>query len=150
MDEAVKNLCIRKIRIEDADDISKIQASITGTAVKTGFKNIIKKQIQTDESTSLVAEIDGKVVGYIISYFLYNVFGVEKIAWITSFGIEPKLMGKEIGRRLAYELFQVYRKKGVKNVLSSVSWDSVDLLSFFKALGFNRSSFINLKKELDY
>jgi ribosomal protein S18 acetylase RimI-like enzyme len=150
MDEAVKNLCIRRIRIEDADDISKIHASITGTAVKSDFKNIITKQIQADETAGLVAEIDGKVIGYIISYFLYSVFGVEEIAWITSFGIEPKLMGKEIGRRLARELFQIYRKKGIKNVLSSVPLDSVDLLSFFKALGFNRSSFINLKKDLDY
>jgi hypothetical protein len=33
---------------------------------------------------------------------------------------------------------------------ASVRWDSVDFLSFFKTLDFDRSNFINLRKELDF
>ncbi|PIP35560.1 MAG: GNAT family N-acetyltransferase, partial [Desulfobacterales bacterium CG23_combo_of_CG06-09_8_20_14_all_52_9] len=39
--------------------------------------------------------------------------------------------------------------EGIHNVHTSVQWDSTDLLSFFKTLGFNRSNFINLSKTLD-
>ena len=33
---------------------------------------------------------------------------------------------------------------------ASVRWDSVDFLPFFKTLGFDRSNFINLRKELNF
>jgi N-acetylglutamate synthase-like GNAT family acetyltransferase len=58
-------------------------------------------------------------------------------------------MGQGIGKRLAQEIFAEYRKMGVKHIFTSVTWDSADLLSFFKTLGFDRSRFINLRKELD-
>jgi ribosomal protein S18 acetylase RimI-like enzyme len=58
-------------------------------------------------------------------------------------------MGRDIGNKLAEEILGVYRDRGIKYVFTSVRWDSVDLLSFFKTLDFDRSSFINLRKELD-
>ena len=58
-------------------------------------------------------------------------------------------MGQGIGRGLAKEIFKDYKEKGVTDVFTSVSWDSTDLLSFFKTLGFDRSNFINLRKTLD-
>jgi ribosomal protein S18 acetylase RimI-like enzyme len=55
-------------------------------------------------------------------------------------------MGRGIGASLAEEIFKFYRSKGIENVYTSVRWDSTDLLSFFKTLGFDRSNFINLRK----
>jgi len=57
-------------------------------------------------------------------------------------------MGKGIGLKLAGKICEVYKNKGIKNIYSSVLWDSTDVLSFFKKLGFERSEFINLKKKL--
>ena len=51
-----------------------------------------------------------------------------------------------IGAGMAEELFEYYRNQEVENVYTSVRWDSTDLLSFFKTLGFDRSNFINLRK----
>ena len=39
-------------------------------------------------------------------------------------------------------------KAGIQNVFTSVKWDSTDLVSFFKSLGFERSEFFSLKKTL--
>ena len=57
-------------------------------------------------------------------------------------------MGQGIGAALAEEIFGVYRTRGIENVYTSVRWDSTDMLSFFKTLGFDRSNFINLRKVL--
>jgi len=57
-------------------------------------------------------------------------------------------MGQSIGANLAEEILNYYRAQGVENVYTSVRWDSTDLLSFFKTLGFDRSNFINLRKVL--
>lgn len=145
----MENLQIRKIKAEDASDIGSIQAAITKSPTNIDFRQIIEDQVRKDEDVSFVAEIDGKVVGYMISYIVFGGFGLEKGAWIATLGVDPKFMGQGIGKRLAEEILEVYRKKGINDIYTSVRWDSVDLLSFFKTLGFDRSNFINLRKELD-
>ena len=149
MDELLENLQIRKIRAEDASDIGSIQAAITKSPTNIDFRQIIEDQVRKDEDASFVAEIGGRVVGYMISYIVFGGFGIEKGAWIATLGVDPKFMGQGIGKKLAEEILAVYRKKGINDIYTSVRWDSVDLLSFFKTLGFDRSNFMNLRKELD-
>ena len=150
MDNLPENFLVRSIKIEDADDIGRIQASITKSPAKIDFRQIIEEQVQGDKDASFVAEVDGKVVGFMISYIVYGGFGLEKSAWIATLGVDPQFMGRGIGKRLAEEILGVCRDRGIKYVFTSVRWDSVDLLSFFKTLDFDRSNFINLRKELDF
>ena len=83
-----------------------------------------------------------------ISTVLYAGFGIKKSAWIMAIGVHPEYMGQGIGLSLARKICDIYKEKGIKNIYSSVLWDSTDVLSFFKKLGFERSEFINLKKRL--
>lgn len=142
------NMLIRRLRVEDVDDISRIQESITQTPVTDDFKRDIEDHARKVEEASFVAELQGRVVGYMISYILTGGFGMEKSAWIALLGVDPKFMGRGIGKRLAEEIFKFYVEKGINNIYTSVRWDSTDLLSFFKTLGFDRSNFINLRKAL--
>ena len=133
MNNVIENLVIRKIRTEDADEISRIQAGIIKPSTKTDFRHIIEGQVcKEDEEASFVAEIDGKVVGYMISYIIYAAFGLDKSAWIAELGVDPRFMGQGIGKELAEEIFEFYSQRNIKHILTSVRWDSVDLLSFFK------------------
>ena len=92
------NLRIRNLKVEDADEVSRIFAAITQTIVNLDYARIIEDQIRTDEPTSFVAEIDGKVVGFMICEIISGGFGLlVKSAWIVMFGIEPNFMGQGIG-----------------------------------------------------
>ncbi len=144
----MKKFLIRKIRVEDAQQISEIEAAVTKSSAKIDFKKIIEKQLRSDEDASFVAEIDNKVAGYMISYTFVGGFGLEKCAWIATLGVNPKFMGQGIGKKLAEEILRIYKEKNIFKIFTAVPWDSVDLLSFFKTMGFNRSDFINLSKEL--
>lgn len=149
MDDMVNNLLIRKIKSEDAPEITAIQASITNPSTVIDFKHIIEEKVQDNEDVSFSAELDGKIVGYMISYIVFGGFGLEKSAWIATLGVDPKYMGQGIGRLLAEKLLTVYREKGIEYIFTTVRWDSVDLLSFFKTLGFDRSDYIHLTKKLE-
>jgi len=144
------NVLIRKLKEEDVDDISGIHATITQTPVAEDFNASVKELAVMDKGASFVAVIDGKVVGYMVSYILSGGFGIRsKSAWISMLGVNPKYMGHGIGDKLAREILDYYQKIGIKYVYTSVRWDSSDLLSFFKKLGFDRSDFINLRKKTD-
>jgi len=145
----VNDVLIRKLRAEDAKDISIIYAAITQTPVKDDFIHIIAEQVNRKEDASFVAELDGRVVGYMISIVISGGFGIMKSTWIANMGVNPKFMGQGIGENLANRIFEFSMEKGIKYVYTSVRWDSPDLLSFFKTLGFDRSNFINLRKMLE-
>ncbi|MDY6792338.1 MAG: GNAT family N-acetyltransferase [Thermodesulfobacteriota bacterium] len=145
----MEDALIRKLKAEDAQDISLIYAGITQAPVKDDFINIIEEQVNRKEDASFVAELDGRVVGYMISIVISGGFGIKKSTWISNMGVNPKFMGQGIGESLAKKIFEFSREKGIKDVYTSVRWDSPDLLSFFKTLGFDRSNFINLRKVLE-
>jgi ribosomal protein S18 acetylase RimI-like enzyme len=145
----VDNILIRRIEVEDADSIARIQSAITKKPVSDDFKLVVEENARYMSDASVVAEIDDRVVGFMISYILPGGFGIEQSAWIATLGVDPKHMGQGIGKRLAEEIFSVYTEKGIKDIYTSVRWDSVDLLSFFKTLGFDRSNFINLRRRLE-
>ena len=139
---------IRKLQKKDADEISRIYGDITMKPVDPDFKRIVEEHAQREDQACFVAEQDGTVVGFMISYILTAGFGMPKSAWIATLGVDPNCMGRSIGASLAKEIMNYYQAQGVENVYTSVRWDSTDLLSFFKTLGFDRSNFINLRKVL--
>jgi ribosomal protein S18 acetylase RimI-like enzyme len=133
----------------DAEAVGKIDAAIDKRPTRLDFKQIVPEELKRREDASYVAEIKGKVVGFMISYITYGTFGADRCAWIARFGVNPKWMGQGIGRRLAEEILKVYKDKGVTEIFTSVRWDATDILSFFKTLGFERSNFINLWKKIE-
>jgi len=144
----VPKINVRRLRKEDARALARIDAAITKIPSRLDFERIVGKEIEQESDASFVALINRKVVGFMISYITSGNFGADQCAWIAMFGVDPKYMGQGIGIRLAEEIFQYYKEKGIVKIYTSVRWDSTDILSFFKTLGFERSDFINLRKIL--
>jgi len=126
----VENLIIRTLKKEDASEIDRINEVITKIPAKDEFMRMVEDLAQNPGNHSYVAEYQGKVVGYMISYVLSAGFGIGKSAWIATVGVEPKFMGQGIGKALAIEILEFYSKKDIKNIYTSVRWDSTDMLSF--------------------
>jgi ribosomal protein S18 acetylase RimI-like enzyme len=145
----VENFHIRRLKVDDADAITEIYAAITRRSVEPDFKRVVEGHAQNGEEACFVAEREGKVVGFMISYILTAGFGETKSAWIATVGVDPDFMGQGIGAEMARKIFEIYKGAGIEKVYTSVRWDSTDLLSFFKTLGFDRSEFINLKKAIN-
>jgi ribosomal protein S18 acetylase RimI-like enzyme len=145
----VDNFRIRRLKVEDAEAIAQIYAEITRRPVEPDFKSVVEEHAQSGEEACFVAEHQGKVVGFMISYILTAGFGEAKSAWIATLGVDPNYMGQEIGASMAQKIFDIYKSAGIDNVYTTVRWDSTDLLSFFKTLGFDRSKFINLRKVIN-
>lgn len=145
----MENFQIRRLRVEDAEEITRIYAEITRRPVEPDFKKVVEEHARSQDEACFVAEHQGKVVGFMISYILTAGFGETKSAWIATLGVDPNFMGQGIGAGMAQKIFEIYKATGIETVYTSVRWDSTDMLSFFKTLGFDRSNFINLRKVID-
>ena len=150
MESVQEKVSIRTLRAEDADEIRVIYGLITNKEVNSGFNRmVVERAHEAGHEAHFVAELDGKVVGFMISYILPFGFGAEECAYIATMGVHPKVMGQGIGAGMIKEVFKFYRSKKVVRVYASIRWDSTDLLSFCKTVGFERSEYINLQKELE-
>ncbi|SHO44102.1 GNAT family N-acetyltransferase [Desulfopila aestuarii] len=151
MDHNTNNVSIRRWRTEDVDEICQIYNLITNKGVDADFRRMVLERAQSKgvEDGHFVAESGGKIVGFMISYILPFGFGAEDCAYIATMGVHPKYMDQGIGAGMTKEVFMFFKARGISTVYTSVRWDSTDLLSFFKTMGFERSNFINLKKTLD-
>ncbi len=145
----MENFQTREIELTDAAAVQRIRSLISKEDADVDSEKIINQQTgDISNRASIVALIDNKVIGYMISNVLHAGFGLQKSAWIVAMGVDPAFMGLGVGKKLANKILEIYKSQDINYVYSSVAWDSIDLLSFFKALGFERSEFINLRKKL--
>lgn len=139
----------RQIKSEDVPQIIAIQQAITKKKVSRRWVQMVENHLRKQDAMGFVATRDSKVIGFVIGEVKGEGFGLEQSGWIEVVGVHPSQMGVGIGHALAYRLFQYFKKRGIRDVYTAVRWDAVDMLSFFKSIGFDRSEFINLIKRLD-
>jgi ribosomal protein S18 acetylase RimI-like enzyme len=147
--KTLKPIKIRKLLVKDLPQVIRIQEAITKFKVSPKRKVILEEHIRKEGNISLGALVEGRVVGYVISEIMTNSFGIDQGGWIKNLGVQPEYMGKGIGQTLATHLFEAYRKRKIFEIYTAARWDAVDILSFFKSIGFDRSNFINLCRKLE-
>ena len=144
----MRSIHIRTMSKGDADAILEIDRKITGKKRKEFWLTRVAYGIARDPSASLVAEVDGKVVGFILCDLRGGGFGPNEDGWIEILGVHPDHQRKGIGRILCEEALKHFKDKGAKRVRVSFSWSAADVVSLLRSLDFERAECITLEKNL--
>ena len=98
---------------------------------------------------SLVAELDGKVISFIIGGASRWEYGVpENIGWIDTIGVDPDYQRKGIAKILFTEMTNNLKKVGVDTMYTFVTRRDWKLLKFFNSIGFQKGDMINLELDI--
>jgi ribosomal protein S18 acetylase RimI-like enzyme len=144
----MNKVLIRPLELKDREAIFEIQEAITQHKAAKDWAEMVEDYLKNAGDTSLVAEVDGKIAGFMLGDIKTYGFGVANSGWIEVIGVHPRYMGRGIGKDLGNELIKIFQKKKVKHIFTSVRWDSGDLVAFFKSIGFDRSDLIHLEKKI--
>ncbi len=144
----MRALHVRTMHKDDADAILEIDKKITGTKRKGFWLSRVAYGIARDPGASLVAEIDEKVVGFILCDLRGGGFAPTENGWIEILGIDPDYQRRGIGKLLCEEALKHFKEKGVGRVRVSFSWASSDVAALLKSLDFHRAECITLEKDL--
>jgi predicted N-acetyltransferase YhbS len=146
---SLENVKIRTLKKDDLDAIVGIDEKVLGENRRDYWERKLELMNNKFSQTSLVAEVEGEVVGFIFGDVSGWEFGVpETIGWIDTIGIDPANQKKGLATALARELIQSLKALGVKTIYTLVSWNDWDLLQFFHAMGFTRGDMINLELKI--
>ena len=140
---------IRPLKKEDLETIIEIDEKDLGENRKDYWERRLTWMNDKASPVSLVAEVEGKVTGFILGDVSGLEFGVPNtIGWIDTIGVDPVYQKKGLATALAYELIKNLKAIGVRTIYTLVSWDDWDLLQFFHAMGFTRGDMINLELKI--
>lgn len=157
----MENVKIRVLSENDLDAVVSIDKRILGKERRSFWKRKIA-YADIYPRPALVAEVDGKVVGFILGYVSGWEFGVpDSVGWIDTLGVDPKYQRSGIGKLLFKELIKVFKHSGIEKrpeekkekrriegvnvVYTLVNWSRWDLLQFYHAMGFNKGEMLNLE-----
>lgn len=146
-------ITVRFMKEKDINQAADIHQRVIreglGQSTKYAIENLFKTFIKKSPKTCIVAEKDGGVVGFIIGFIKEWGFGVERSGWIEMIEVDPKNMGEGIGKMLGEALIKQFKDEKINEIYTSIKWDSSDLITFFKSIGFDKSGFINLEYKSD-
>ena len=147
--DPMEQIKLRPLKAGDLDAIARIDEEILGTPRQEYWANKIAGLEKRSGIAPLVAELDGKAIGFIIGEASGWEYGVpEEVGWIHSLGVDPEFQGKGIGAVMLREMLDNMQEVGVTTVYTLVNWKDGDMLRFFDRMGFDRGDMLNLQKRL--
>jgi ribosomal protein S18 acetylase RimI-like enzyme len=98
---------------------------------------------------SLVAELEGFPVGFIMARVDFGEFGhTSTEAVMDSIGVDAGYKGQGVGHALMSQLLANLAILRVDHVRTEIDWDDVDLIAYFSAAGFVPAQRITLQRDL--
>ncbi len=148
--EFISGVKIRPMTRDDLDAIVEIDLKVIGKSRPDYWKKMVPENPQYP-FLSLVAEFEGKVIGFVLGEVSGWEFGVpDTIGWLSIIGVNPDYQHKGVARKLSREFIKNLKTMNVGVIYTLVNWNDWDLLKFYKEMGFTRGGdMINLELKIE-
>ncbi len=109
-----------------------------GQAVATSFKKYLESIIDKENVLVIVAELDDKVVGYMIGVIEQQrpFLNLKKAGRISDAYVDENYRNRGIGKAMFEELKSWFKKNGINFLTLSVDVRNKDGYAFWKKMGF--------------
>jgi len=137
MTDDANSLKIRTLEDADLGGIIALDEKISGQYRPDVWETRFTYYMRRDPEACVVAEKDGKVVGFMLGDVRAGEFGLEEpTGWVEVLGVDPSERGQAIGRRLAERILEHFKDSGARSVRTLVDREMTGIEQFFTALGF--------------
>jgi predicted N-acetyltransferase YhbS len=129
---------IRSMIQKDITAIIAIDRQVMGRQRGAYYERLMNQVMGTSGiRVSLVAELEGRVVGFIMVRVDYGEFGrTEPVAVMDTIGVHPDFGHHDVGSALISQLLANLAGLRIERVRTVIPWDNFDLQSFFQKQGF--------------
>jgi ribosomal protein S18 acetylase RimI-like enzyme len=129
---------VRSLAESDLPAIITIDRKITGRDRTAYYRRKLAEMLtESGVRVSLVAELDGLSVGFLMARVDYGEFGrTDPTAVIDTIGVSPDFAQRGVGQALLGQLLLNLASLRVERVKTRVAWDDLALLGFLRRQGF--------------
>src|SRR5208282_1657180 len=141
---------VRSMVEADLRALVAIDRRITGRDRSAYFERKLEEALrESDVRISLVAELDGRPVGFIMARVDLGEFGrADTAAVMDTIGVDPDYGNRGVGRALVSQLLVNLMTLRVETVLTEIDWNARELLGFLDHCGFRPSSYLCFDRDM--
>ena len=149
-DKGAGSVAIRRARADDSAAIVALDVATTGHSKPEYWRDILVQFSgeQADRRAFLVAESEGRVIGFISGEIRAFEFGAEPRGWVFAVAVDPAVRVKNVGTRLFDEICAIFQRAGVEKVSTLIERDSDLVLAFFRSQGMIFGRYIQMEKDI--
>lgn len=145
-----KEIHVRNLEKRDLPAIVDMEEKQTGVA----RPHYWEKRIEISEAirphwASLVAEIDNRVVGFILGRTGELEFGLPgTVAWIEMIGVDPAYRHRGVAHGMVEKFAESAEDHGIRTIFTLVTSNQTEMQQFFSRLGFIHGKMLHYQKEI--
>jgi ribosomal-protein-alanine N-acetyltransferase len=110
------------------DEVVRIESTFAAPWTREMFQQELRQRQEL--AYSLVAVVDGRVVGYALNWFVADEVHIVNLA------VHPHWRRRGIARRLLHEVFDCARRRGMVIATLEVRYHNDAAISLYRSLGF--------------
>ena len=145
-----KDMYVRNMEKDDLPAIVDIEERQTGLA----RPHYWEKRIEMSEAirphwASLVAEIDNRLVGFVLGRAGELEFGLPgTVAWIEMIGVDPAYRRRGVAQALVEKFAESAEDHGIRTIFTLITSNQAEMQQFFTRLGFVQGKMLHYQKEI--
>jgi predicted N-acetyltransferase YhbS len=141
-------LRIRPMEHEDITAVLNVDRSVSGVKRAITYTDLITGDLGGVLDLSVVAELNGEVVGFILARHALIGEPFYEVGFIQIIGINPDQWKQGIARKMVDGLLERCRTKGLKTVRIMLNERDNQLQGLFSHLGSRRGHLVDFNKTL--
>ncbi len=144
-------ITVRPIEPSDLEAIVAIDEKLGGQTRKDYWQLRLDVAALRPPWMSSVAEMDGRVVGFLFGWVAESEFGIPvATGWIDMIGVDPAYRGRGVGQALVDRFVSGGRElRAIRKLATLIDLGQADVREFFVRLGFQHGPMIQLERDLD-
>jgi GNAT superfamily N-acetyltransferase len=139
---------VRPVEPSDADAIVRIDEKLSGQTRKDYWRQRLEIAALRPPWMSLVAETDGRVVGFLFGWVGESEFGIAaRTGWIDQIGVDPPYRGRGVAQTLVERFTRSGQElRSLTKVATLIDLGQADVREFFVRLGFHHGPMIHMER----
>lgn len=145
------SVTVRAIEPSDLAAVVAIDEKLTGHVRKDYWRTRFDIAALRPPWMSSVAEMDGRVVGFLFAWVGESEFGIAgPTGWIDLIGVDPAYRGRGVGEALVDRFVDGARElRAIQKVATLIDLAQPDIREFFVRRGFRHGPMVQLERRVE-
>lgn len=128
----------RKAILQDEQKVFGLAKKLATSFVvnEKEFKNIYSPLLEDENVDLFVAELESKLIGYVLAFHHYTFYANGLISWVEELYVEEEYRGNNIGKGLMQLIEDAAKERNTKLIALSTRRAS----KFYEAIGYEKSA----------
>lgn len=143
-----ETVSVRPVEPSDLAAIMRIDEKLSGQTRKESWRQRLEIAALRPPWMSLVAETDGRLVGFLFGWVGGSEFGIARpTGWVDLVGVDPPYRGRGVARALLRRFEDSGRElRAIERLATLIDLSQADVREFFTRAGFHHGPMIHMEK----